>query len=323
MNFRYLYEFTYPELLETDTPVIDSHGVMWAGKDRKGMNAPNPKDLWLKWQREVKENHDEVHQRIRDYFQSTKFFNKPPKKEDMDRLMDNFKDTPALVDQLKKGVTPRFTWSPTKLQQFATCPRQFAAQHYYKTLPYQETEATIWGNRVHKAAEDYLTGKGVTDPEAFKPVEKWCKVIERITGERMIEEKISVDGDFKTCSYDDGVGRMIADVAVLSGNTLYVFDWKTGKVKQDQFQLRVYSLLLAIKYPQIEKIVYKYIWVKDDVVTGGELLRKELVPVAKELRQRIEEVKRAWDNENFPTILGGLCKKWCGVTDCPHCGGGR
>ena len=324
-TFKYLHDFTYPELADQDTPVIDTCGIMWAGKDRRGMNAPNPIDLWKRWQKDVQKNLSECPQRVKEYFHATKFFSKPPKKHEAEELAKNMiHQYPKLEEETKKiiaAATPRFTWSPTKLQQFATCPYQFAATHYYKTLPYQETEATIWGNRVHKAAEDYLLGKGVSDPEAFKPVEKYVKFFEKVPGKRMVEEKISVDPSFKPCEYDAGEGRMIADLAILNGDHLIVADWKTGKVKDDHFQLRTYALLLAIKYPQVQKITYKYIWVKDDVVTGGELLRTELVPVAKDLKRRIEEVRSAWVNENFVARRSGLCQRYCGVTECAHCGG--
>ena len=312
---HYLCEYSFPQLAEVSHPVIDWAGIIWAGPTRRGMNAPNAVDLWRAWQKDVQkawERPGVVTPEVMDYFQRTKGFSRPPKNGEID-----------LQGQEITVAQPKFTWSPTKLQAFDTCPYQYAAKYFYNSLPYEETEATKWGNRVHKAAEDYLKGGMPYDPEAFEQVAKWVKVIEKIPGERFVEEKISVDERLMPCDYESGEGRMIADVYVLNGENLFIADWKTGKVKDDHFQLKVYALLLALKHPQVKKITYKYIWTKTGQVTGGELVKQDLVEIAKELKAKLSLVKQAWEHENYPQRPSGLCKNWCGVTDCPHCGGGR
>ena len=43
--------------------------------------------------------------------------------------------------------------SHSSLSTFETCPRQYEARYILKTLPYQETVATAWGNAAHDALE--------------------------------------------------------------------------------------------------------------------------------------------------------------------------
>ena len=317
----YLYDFTFPELLETPKPVVDLGGRLWAGRDRKSdlANESYRNQLWLAWQKSFKADKALENEKPREYFIATRHLTKPPKAGDLDIMMQ--KPIESVVTLAAPAGPPRFTWSPSKLSQFETCPYQFAAGAYYKTMPYQETEATRWGIRVHAAAEDYMNGKPVTDPEGFKLVEKWVKYFATIEGERFVEHKMGVDRGLKPAEWDDAEGRMILDLGVLKPDGhLILVDWKTGKQKSDETQMRIYSLIMALRFPEVQKISYRYIWVKNDAATGGELLRSELGAVAKNLLEKIGVVRTAWEHENFPQTRNGLCRAWCGVTECPHCG---
>ena len=78
----FLHDYIFTELENVEVPVIDSTGILWAGPNRKGMNAPNPIDMWKARQKSVQKNMDDCHQRVRDYFQVTKYFSKPPKRHE-------------------------------------------------------------------------------------------------------------------------------------------------------------------------------------------------------------------------------------------------
>ena len=303
---RFLHEYTFPELLEPQKEaIVDWTGVMWAGPDRRKLNSPNPTDLWRAWQKSVQKAGQKsgvVPQHVMAYFQLTKGLSRPPKKGEI-------------------AEPRRFTWSPSKIMQFDTCPYQFAAQYYYKTLPYQETAATLWGTRVHAAAEDYMNGKPVTDPEAFKVCERWVKYLAGIPGTRFVEHKIGVDRRLQPAEWDAAEGRMILDFGVLTEDgDLILVDYKSGKMKDDLTQLKIYALMMALQKPEAKKIIFKYIWLKDNKTTGGELTRGDMLPIAKDLLKKIERMKVAWDSEVFIKRQNALCKNWCGVLDCPNCG---
>ena len=325
---HYLHDYTYPQIPESVDHIIDWAGVLWAGPHRKNLNAPNPVDLWRAWQKSVQRAKD-VPQTVMDYFQATKHFTRPPKKGEGIEIMESLKKAGAsmgLVEAVQEAVKqtqPRFTWSPSKIMQFDTCPYQFAAQYYYKTLPYQETEATIWGHRVHKQAENFMNGVEIDDIEAFKPVEKWVKTLSKIDGERFVEHKMGVSDKLIAMDYDSAEGRMILDLGIKRGDELILIDWKTGKKKDDHIQMKIYALIMAIQHPEVQKITYKYVWLKTGEATGATITRAELAPIAKNVLSKIKAMKSAWSSENFPKQKNGLCRNWCAVSECPHSGGKR
>jgi hypothetical protein len=215
---------------------------------------------------------------------------------------------------------PRFTWSPSKLMDFETCPSMYAAKHYYKTIPYEETVHTIWGTRCHKQAELAMLDQECEDLEAYEVVRDYVRVLKTLPGERLVEYQISLDENWKPCAWEDGTGRMIVDLAIKDGKTLKCYDWKTGKMKDDPIQMQIYAYCLAILFPDVEDFDFRYIWLKDKKTTGFKLNRKDLLPVAKDVRARIARMKEAWDSENFRMKKNGLCKQWCGNKECPYCG---
>lgn len=310
----YLFDYPYPELLTCKEPVVDEQGMLWAGKDRKTEMQSDAyrKSLWRAWQQSFKTRKYFPAQDAMDYFQATKHLSRPPQGGDT---------TLGTGQPLKPvNVPPVFTWSPSKIMTFDTCPYQFAATYYYKTVPYTETVATKWGTRVHEEAERYMKGQASADPGAFKVVEKWVKVLDKVQGERFIEYRMGVDENLKEAKWTEAEGRMILDLGILNGEELRLYDWKTGRMKPDDTQMKIYALIMALRLPQVQKISYRYIWLKDGTTTGDEVTRKELLPIAKELKAKLNRMKDAWNTESWRQVRNGLCRSYCGAKECEHCG---
>jgi hypothetical protein len=205
---------------------------------------------------------------------------------------------------------------------FETCPMKFAAESYYKTVPYTESVQSIWGTRVHKAAEDFMNGLPVTDPDAYKVVEEYCVALDRLPGDRLVEHKISLDDKWRPAVWDSGNEslRCILDLGFKHNDTLKCYDWKTGKVKDDPIQMQIYAVALAILYPDVNSFDFRYIWLKERATSGFKLERKDLMPVAKDVMARVVRMKECWINEEFRMIRNGLCRSWCQAKECIHCG---
>ena len=306
---QFSYQFTYNDLPD-ECP--DDLGRLIRKTDSE-------QSRWLSWQKSVQRasNHSAVSREVMDYFQQTKHLVRPPRKEDL-----NIMGTAPLGLETQTE-TPRFTWSPSKLMSFETCPAKFAAESYYKTVPYQETVHTIWGTRVHKQAELAMLNEECEDLEAYVVVRDYVRVLKQLPGQRLVEYQISLDENWKPCEWAEGTARMIVDLAIISpdGKSLKCYDWKTGKIKDDPIQMQIYSYCLAIMFPDVQDFDFKYIWLKDKTTTGFKLNRADLLPVAKDVRTRVARMKQAWDNENFNMRKNGLCKQWCGNKACPYSGG--
>ena len=52
-------------------------------------------------------------------------------------------------------------WSFSKIKAFQQCPKQFYHEKVIKQYPFKMTSAVRYGNEFHKAAEDYIQGKGL------------------------------------------------------------------------------------------------------------------------------------------------------------------
>jgi hypothetical protein len=230
-----------------------------------------------------------------------------------------------------KAETLAFTWSPSKLACFELCPVKYAAEYCYKTVPYQETIHTIWGNRVHSEAERFMKKEVSTDAEALAVVLPYLTLLDNLPGQRYIEYRIGVTENWKPLAvpvtnkpwdWGETVGRMAVDLAIVNGKVLQGFDWKTGKMKDDDTQLKINALCLALLHPEIDEFDMKYIWLKAKKTTGFKLQRKDLVAVYKNIKGRVGRLKEAFDSEVFIARKNYLCKSWCDVTDCAHCGKG-
>ena len=299
------YTLTFPQLMASKDPVIDDQGRMIGGADRR---SESPHSRWLAWQKSVQfacGRPGVVTPEVMAYFQATKHLTSPPAEE--------------------KTYGPKFTWSPSKVMTFDTCPMKFAAESYYKTVPYEESEQSIWGTLVHRQAELFMLGEPIENESAWQIVKPYCELLARVPGQRLVEYKIALDSQWKPCEWDDGTARMILDLGIISpdGKTLKGFDWKTGKMKDDQTQMRIYAYALAILFPEVQTFDMKYIWLKDKATTGFKIERKEILPIAQDVRAKVAKMKDCWDREDFRMKKNGLCRSWCGAMDCIYNGRGR
>ena len=306
---RPAYTVTYLELLQAKADFTTLTGHMLRVAD--GQTA-----LFLGWQKDVQNASRKglVPQRVMDDFQEKKMFKTPI--------------IPALPVVAPKAKP--FTWSPSKLACFEMCPAKFAAEFFYKTVPYQESVHTVWGNRVHKAAEQFMKGEATPDAEALAVALPYLQVLDKVPGTRYVEYRIGVDEMWKpmVCPNDpkkpwdwgNAVGRMALDLAVVDGEKARLYDWKTGKMKDDNTQLLINALVFALLHPEVQTIEAKYIWLKEKKTSGITLQRAELIPVYKDIKARVTRVKVAWENEVYVSRKNGLCREWCGNTDCAFCG---
>lgn len=216
-----------------------------------------------------------------------------------------------------------FSWSHTALSQFKTCPRQYSAARYYLTTKFEETDATRWGNRVHKALELRLL-QGTPLPKEMAQWEKYCKAFETNT-EKLdavlhAEMQVAITNNFAPVDWFDKTawGRCMGDVVIDAGDTVYIYDWKTGKIREDSEQLGTNAAFFALKFPDAKKFVTKYIWLEHDQITGQDFSIEEIPAIWDDRLSQIINIMECWQAEEFPCRRSGLCNGWCQVTDCEN-----
>ena len=312
---RYAHQLTFPEVRASKEAVINLQGVMIDGPDCKMVDEWTKWCLWQKAVQSADKANQPVSPTVMKYFQATKSLTKPP----------------GDINVTNRKPAPPFTWSPSKLASFEICPAKFAAESYYKIVPYQETVHTKWGNSCHKEAELALKGQKSVDAEAFRAVEPYTKLLNTLPGERLIEFRMGLTKDWRAVEAPnipgklwewgtEAKGRMTLDLGFLNGERAKLFDWKSGKPSDSVFQLQLYTLVIALLFPQTQEFEAKYIWLKNRSTTGFACSRKDLLPIFKDVKERVSRMEEAWESATFAERRNGLCRQYCANTACPHQG---
>ena len=223
------------------------------------------------------------------------------------------------------GAVPRnpngklFTWSFSAMNDFDTCPAQYAAKRYYETTTSEDTEATIWGTLVHKAMELRLRDKQPLSSE-FAAYEKYALAIEKLGGEILCEQQVALTRELTPTDWfaPDVWCRGVFDVAVRDGETLYLFDYKTGKVKDNPLQMHIFAALASQVYSGVRKYRTRFLWLKHDHATGEDYTGYDVDKIWPKLIQKAGRMMEAWDEKVFNCNPSGLCRGWCPVTECIH-----
>jgi len=207
-------------------------------------------------------------------------------------------------------------WTYSHLEGYETCPRQFHAKYVLKRFPFVATEATKWGDAVHKAFENRIE-HGDALPNNMS---QWTKLVDqfaRLPGTKLIEKKLAVDRSFETCDYWSAWSRGKVDLTVINKDAAVMVDWKTGKFKPSE-QLMLYAGYGFANWPQVQKIETGFVWLKDRKLTKKVWTREEQPIIWQEFAPRVRRLELAHEKDQWPARPSGLCKGWCPVTDCEH-----
>lgn len=213
------------------------------------------------------------------------------------------------------------SWSYTMLSNFENCPRKAWHMYIAKDLPKVETEAMKWGIRVHEAMEKRLdTGNRITGFKTPLPaeMEKFERFAAAFDGKRpRAEFWMQIDNQGRATSVPSqawGKGKL--DVLLLndSETEALIVDWKTGKVREDPFELQVFSLLVRGWWPEIQKITGMYVWLSD--LKAGKTY--DLTDTGR-VNARVREMWNAWTSldprKEWLPNPNPLCG-WCPVKKC-------
>lgn len=243
-------------------------------------------------------------------------------------------ELPGLI--AAKDVTPDpfiFKQSHSSLNVFETCPRQYEAKYITKEVKFVQSQAAAWGDSVHIALENYLNTSGSQRlPANMAQYEEWGAFIlaraARRGGRVYAERKSAVKKDRTSTNYSDRSGWLGGkiDVSIVyeQERKAEVFDWKTGKVKNEVTQLKMYNGFTLADFPNIDVVNSGYIWLEHKQVSPPVVTtRAELNDVWSVFQHKYDQLKDAYIRGVFPPKPNGLCRQWCDVTSCEFHGKGR
>ena len=116
--------------------------------------------------------------------------------------------------------------------------------------------------------------------------------------------------------------RGIIDLMICNDDKALVLDWKTGKVKPDSDQLKLFAAFVFHTHPDINTVSTGFIWLKEGRITKEKYERSDLSDIWKGFLPRVRRVEMAFEEDKWEAKPSGLCRNWCpvGKQNCGHCG---
>ena len=206
------------------------------------------------------------------------------------------------------------------LNEEANCPYKSYRRYVVRDLPREEkTAAQTYGIDVHKALELRINeGKPLVEPfDKFEPLAGRISACNRGDVEVRAERKFALsrnEGPLKDYWDKSALLRVVVDVSIIAygQHRAHIFDWKTGKVREDPFELEIQAWALRTWYPGLEVIKANYIWLKENKL-GLEHDVSDTERTAASVRAQLAEIDRRGDV--WPKRENALCG-WCDVLDC-------
>ena len=204
-------------------------------------------------------------------------------------------------------------WSYSSLSAFESCQRRFYLTRIAKVVTEKQTQATIWVNLVHKALEDAVAGTKALAPN-FTQYQPLVDKLRAVPGKRYTEGKFGLTNSFKPTSFfgKDVWFRGVIDLAIVTPKVAVVLDHKTGKVKSDGDQLKLFAAATFAQHPYVEKVKTGYIWLAHDKLTSETFTKDDVPMIWQEFLPRVQRMEKALEADKWMPNPTGLCG-WCPV----------
>ncbi len=218
-------------------------------------------------------------------------------------------------------MTKPYVHSYSGLKEFEQCPRKFQANRILKLYPYKETEATRYGNEVHKAIEDHVNSQMGIPPQhaQFKPI---VEAMLAKPGRATAEMAFGLTRRLEPCGFfDKNVWvRGKADIVIIDDENLkaWVGDWKTGKNKYpDLDQMVLMSLFVFAHFNHVRQVNSGLIFLLYNDLQKKRMTRDDVPKAWQDMTERLAKVEAAIAANVFNPKQGPLCG-WCEHKACEH-----
>ena len=216
-----------------------------------------------------------------------------------------------------------FAWSYSALNSFETCPRQYHEMRVKKAWPDPPGEAQQFGQIVHKHLEHRID-RGQALPAFIQHLEPIVQKLETTKGYLQAEYKYALNAEFQPVEFfaKDAWVRAVGDVVKVHEDRAFALDWKTGKYRDGDDQLKLQSNVMFCQYPHVQTIGVVYAWVKERRTTVRTFHRSDVPTIWQEFLPRVRRMEHAFETKDFPPKPSGLCRKHCQVKSCEFWGKG-
>ena len=204
--------------------------------------------------------------------------------------------------------------SHTFLRDWENCPHKAFRRYIRKDLPkFVHTDAARWGDEVHTAFEVRIK-HGTKFPAGMEKFEALAAPL--VAAGAVAEKMLGIRSNGSSCDFfaPDVWLRGKIDSTVLRDGMAAIWDWKSGKRREEKAELEVHGVLLKAWQPTVQKITGHYVWLQDNEVGKPHDVSDTEAKLA-EIRSVMNTVENCMAIEDFPKRRNPLCG-WCDVLDC-------
>lgn len=209
-------------------------------------------------------------------------------------------------------------WSHSALTSFETCPKKHYHTKIAKDIPDPPGEAAMWGQTVHKHLEERAKNNKPL-PEHLQYCEPIVQKILSYDGQRLVEEQIALNRNLTPTTWfgKDVWCRGVIDIGIVNERNAVILDWKTGKRKPDNDQMKLFAAFAFKKYPWVEKVTTAFVWLQEHKTDKEVFVREEHeAEIWQGVMPRVIRMEQAMEKDSWPAKPSGLCKKHCPVRSC-------
>lgn len=210
----------------------------------------------------------------------------------------------------------KITWSHSALKDYENCARKYHEVRVLKKHKQDKTEQIRYGEELHKAAEEYISG--VTLPQQFAFIQPMLDALIAKEGTKHAELQLALDVNLQPCEWfsKDAWVRGIVDLLILDGSIAWVVDYKTGSNRYpDKGQLDLMALLIFAHHPEVKQVNAALLFVVKNSIVKHKVMAADAEGLWWDYRERIARISAAHDNSVWNPKQSGLCP-WCPVTSC-------
>jgi hypothetical protein len=207
-----------------------------------------------------------------------------------------------LAKQMTKKIPPV---SHSHLQAFEQCPRKY--EHYYvlKDVPWERSPEMDKGKAVHEQQEQRIKSgwlsEGGYDVKA--------------------EVKLGITTSGAVCDFFSEFVYCRGTLDCVATHKDYpqfavLFDWKTGKKREDPTELQIHGLLLKCNYPRLSLIKGHYVWMADGTIGPPHDL-SDTGRTFELINEQVDNIAHQMKMGYMPPKQSPLCA-WCRVESCEY-----
>ena len=208
-------------------------------------------------------------------------------------------------------------WSFSSLKQYVNCPRQYHEVKVLKRFETKPTHQMLYGTDVHEALEKYA--KDGTDlPHNYKRFATLVDPLLEIDGEKFPEYKMALTVDKVPCDFysKDYWVRGIVDLLIISGDTAFIVDYKTGSDKYpDMKQLKLMALMTFAHFPEVKTVRAGLLFILHNNFMPEEYERESVDDLWGTFNPDLMRLELSYKDDSWQANPTPLCR-WCPVTSC-------